>query len=101
MRPDTARRSSDCSILVMASLAEWPKHGFALIKDIEGFAGVKLGPGSLYGALARLEAAGLVEPLRTSEDCRRPYRITKAGRLLLESTRGAGDGLRYQTAASA
>jgi DNA-binding PadR family transcriptional regulator len=100
VRSETARRP-DCSILVMASLAEWPKHGFALIKDIEGFAGVKLGPGSLYGALARLEAAGLVEPLRTSEDRRRPYRITMAGRLLLESARGARDGLRYETAASA
>jgi DNA-binding PadR family transcriptional regulator len=101
VRPDTTRRSSDCSILVMESLAEWPKHGFALIKDIEGFAGVKLGPGSLYGALARLEAAGLVEPLRTTEDVRRPYRITSAGRSLLESVRGTADGSRYETAASA
>jgi DNA-binding PadR family transcriptional regulator len=100
MTRDTARRSSDCSVLVMASLAEWPKHGFALIKDIEGFAGVKLGPGSLYGALARLEAAGLVEPLRTSEAERRPYRITDAGRLLLESARD-DDGLRFPAAVSA
>jgi DNA-binding PadR family transcriptional regulator len=83
----------------MASLAEWPKHGFALIKDIEGFAGVKLGPGSLYGALAKLEAAGLVEPVHTSESVRRPYRITDAGRVLLESARG--DEQRLPTAASA
>jgi DNA-binding PadR family transcriptional regulator len=98
---DTARRSSDCSVLVMASLAEWPKHGYALIKDIEGFAGVKLGPGSLYGALARLEAAGLVEPLHTSESVRRPYRITDAGRLLLLKSTRDDDDLRFPAAVSA
>ncbi len=60
------------------SLAGGAKHGHALLKDIEGFAGVTLGPGALYGAITRLEERGLIEPLE-SEDRRRPYRITAAG----------------------
>jgi len=60
------------------SLAGGPKHGHALLKDIEGFAGVRLGPGALYGAITRLEERGLIEPL-ASEDRRRPYGITAAG----------------------
>jgi DNA-binding PadR family transcriptional regulator len=65
--------------LILTSLAGSSKHGYALIKDIEEFAGVKLGAGTLYGALAGLERAGLVEAL-PAEDRRHPYRITAAGR---------------------
>jgi DNA-binding PadR family transcriptional regulator len=65
-------------VLILTSLAEGPKHGHALAKDIEDFAGVVLGPGSLYGAITRLEERGLIEPLG-AEDRRRPYRITAAG----------------------
>jgi len=45
-------------VLVLTSLAEGPKHGYALAKDIEAFAGIKLGPGTLYGALIGLEERG-------------------------------------------
>jgi DNA-binding PadR family transcriptional regulator len=82
MTRDAIRGSSDRSILILTSLADVPKHGYALIKDIEEFAGVKLGAGTLYGALAKLEEAGLVEALPADER-RRPYRITPAGRMLL------------------
>ena len=63
MTRDSIRGSSDRSILILTSLADGPKHGYALIQDIEGFAGVRLGAGTLYGALAKLERAGLVEAL--------------------------------------
>jgi DNA-binding PadR family transcriptional regulator len=76
---EAIRGSSDRSILILTSLAGSPKHGYALIKDIEDFAGVQLGAGTLYGALAKLEEDGLVEPL-PAEDRRRPYQITPAGR---------------------
>ena len=104
MTKDTIRGSSDRSILILASLADCPKHGYALVKDIEGFAGVKLGPGTLYGALAKLEAASLVEAL-PAEDRRHPYRITVAGREFLherltESARIAEVGLRRIAEAS-
>ncbi len=92
------RGSSDRSILVLTSLAGGPKHGYALIKDIEDFAGVKLGPGTLYGCLAKLEEAGLVEAL-PSEARRHPYRITPSGicaieERLSESARIAKIGLK-------
>jgi DNA-binding PadR family transcriptional regulator len=69
---------SQRSILVLTSLADGPKHGYALIKDIEQFAGVALGPGTLYGALARLEDAGHVKAL-PAQKRRHPYQITAAG----------------------
>ena len=60
------------------SLPGGPKHGYALIKDVEEFAGVRLGPGTLYGCLSKLEATGLIEPL-PAEKRRHPYRATAAG----------------------
>jgi DNA-binding PadR family transcriptional regulator len=69
-------------LLILSSLASGPKHGHALAQDIEGFAGVRLGPGTLYGAITRLDERGLIEPL-PSEDRRRPYRMTAAGEAVL------------------
>src|SRR5689334_22507495 len=71
-------RFAEPSVLILASMSGGPKHGYALIKDIEHIAGTTLGPGTLYGALARLERRGLVEAL-PADDRRRPYRITPAG----------------------
>jgi len=65
--------------LILTSLADCPKHGYALILDIKEFAGLQLGPGTLYGALDRLEKLGLIEAL-PADDRRHPYRITSAGR---------------------
>jgi len=76
--PAGLRRPNDPPVLILTSLAAGPKHGHALAKDIEDFAGVALGPGALYGAITRLEERGLIEPL-TTDDRRRPYRITGAG----------------------
>jgi DNA-binding PadR family transcriptional regulator len=73
-----AARFSEPSVLILASLSSGPKHGYALIKDIAEIAGATLGPGTLYGALSRLEQDGLIEAL-PAEDRRRPYRITPAG----------------------
>jgi DNA-binding PadR family transcriptional regulator len=70
-------------ILILTSLVGGAKHGYALMQDIESFAGVRLGPGTLYGALTRLEEDGLVSAL-PADDRRRPYEITAAGSALLE-----------------
>ncbi len=78
MRKSGGWGSPDRSLLVLTSLANGPKHGYALIKDVEAFAGVRLGPGTLYGCLSKLETAGLVEAL-PAEDRRHPYRVTAAG----------------------
>ena len=50
MAPSGLRRANDPPLLILVSLADGPKHGHALAKDIEDFAGVRLGPGALYGA---------------------------------------------------
>jgi DNA-binding PadR family transcriptional regulator len=71
-------RFSDPGVLILASLAGGQKHGYAMMEDIEAMAGVHLGPGTLYGALSRLEHFGLIEALPADER-RRPYRLTAAG----------------------
>ncbi len=71
-------RFSDPSLLILASLAGGPKHGYAMMEDIEQMSGVRLGPGTLYGALARLEQRGLIEAM-PAEERRRPYRLTGLG----------------------
>ena len=70
--------------LILSSLAEGPKHGYALTKDIERFADLRLAPGTLYEALSRLEGQGLIEPVE-SDDRRRPYRLTAVGAEALRS----------------
>jgi DNA-binding PadR family transcriptional regulator len=77
-RAEDLGRWSDPGLLVLSSLAGGERHGYAMVRDIEEMAGVHLGPGTLYGALARLEQLGLIEPL-PAEGRRRPYRITPAG----------------------
>jgi DNA-binding PadR family transcriptional regulator len=77
-RPEGLRRPSDRPLLILVSLAEGPKHGHALARDIEDFADVRLGPGALYGAITRLDERGLIEAMG-SDDRRRPYRITASG----------------------
>jgi DNA-binding PadR family transcriptional regulator len=72
------KRASGPALLVLTSLADGPRHGYAITEDVERVAGVRLRPGTLYGVLARLEEEGLIEPL-LSEDRRRPYRLTSAG----------------------
>ena len=84
MRVANLGRSSDRGLLVLVSLADGAKHGYALLKDIEAFAGVRLSPGTLYAAIARLEDAGLVEPVGSAER-RRPYRLTSVGRQVLSA----------------
>lgn len=74
--------TNDPNLLALVSLAGGPRHGHAILLDVADFAGVRLGPGTLYGAIARLEADGLIEPLPL-EGRRRPYRLTPAGRSAL------------------
>jgi DNA-binding PadR family transcriptional regulator len=81
---DDFGRFSEPALLILVSLAEGPRHGYSMTEDIEAIADVRLGPGTLYGALARLEARGLIEPLK-SEDRRNPYRLTALGERALRA----------------
>jgi DNA-binding PadR family transcriptional regulator len=81
---DDFGRFSEPALLILVSLAEGPRHGYSMTEDIAAIADVRLGPGTLYGALARLEARGLIEPLK-SEDRRNPYRLTALGERALRA----------------
>jgi DNA-binding PadR family transcriptional regulator len=83
-----ALKENDPPMLILTSLAAGPKHGYALLQDIEAFAGVTLGPGTLYGAITRLEQRGLIEPTESADERRRPYRITAPGAEALATTLG-------------
>lgn len=72
-------RFTDPAVLILSSLAAGERHGYAIIQDVEALSGARMGPGTLYGALARLEQRGLVEGAEP-EGRRRPYRLTPEGR---------------------
>lgn len=84
-------RFAEPSLYILLSLSDGPKHGYAIITDVEAISGTPLGPGTLYGALARLEQRGMIEALEP-QDRRRPYRLTALGastlRAQLESMQG-------------
>jgi DNA-binding PadR family transcriptional regulator len=77
-------RFSEPALLILISLADGPKHGYAMADDIQSLSGQRLGPGTLYGAIARLERLGLIAPL-PADDRRRPYELTQAGSAVLQA----------------
>lgn len=74
---------SDPGLLVLGSLADGAKHGYAILQDVAERTGVRVGPGTLYGVLARLEERGLIEALDADDPRRRPYRLTTRGTAVL------------------
>lgn len=79
-----AEPRANAAFLILTSLATGPKHGYAMVSDIAAFSGTELGPGTLYTALQRLEADDLIAPV-SSDDRRRPYRITPTGLATLQA----------------
>lgn len=77
-------RFAEPSLLILVSLGAGPKHGYAIMADVEELSGTPLGPGTLYAALGRLERRGLIEAL-PSQDRRRPYRLTALGATTLRA----------------
>jgi DNA-binding PadR family transcriptional regulator len=80
---DVLGRYAGPATWILSSLADGPKHGYALIIDIEDFAGVRPQPGTLYGALTRLVDGGLIEAMG-AEGRRQPYRLTVDGAAALQ-----------------
>jgi DNA-binding PadR family transcriptional regulator len=70
--------ASDPELLILSSLASGPKHGYAIMSDIDTFAAVTLGPGTLYTAITRLVEKKLIAP-QASAGRQRPYRLTAQG----------------------
>ncbi len=90
--PKNTGRVTGVAHLILTSLAGGEKHGYALTQDVMQFASVRIAPGSLYEALARLEGQGLIEPV-ASTDRRRPYRLTAAGATVLDEYLSAQERL--------
>lgn len=82
---DNFGRFSEPALLILISLAGGAKHGYAMIEDIERLVGERLGPGTLYGAIARLESRGLIEVLETNDRRRIPYQLTAVGATALKT----------------
>ncbi len=72
-------RFAEPALLILVALADGPKHGYAIMTDVEGVSGSPLGPGTLYAALGRLERRQLIEALPAEDRRRRPYRLTAIG----------------------
>ena len=70
--------ASDPELLILSSLASGPKHGYAIMTDVEVFAGVELGPGTLYTAITRLVERKLIVP-QSPSGRQRPYKLTAEG----------------------
>jgi len=70
--------ASDPELLILSSLASGPKHGYAIMGDVEAFAGVTLGPGTLYTAITRLVEKKLIAP-ESGAGRQRPYKLTAEG----------------------
>ena len=79
---------------ILLALAAGRKHGYAIMKEVaaDGGGSLRMGPGTLYGSLQRMAAAGLVEETEEADDTeddsdeddrRRYYRLTSAGRRAL------------------
>lgn len=81
--PSGLGRYGEPGLLVLISLCDGPKHGYAIMTDVEDTAGIRLGPGTLYGALGKLEKLGLVTPV-PGTGSRRPYEISSAGRAAVD-----------------
>lgn len=77
-------RFTEPAVLILISLAEQPRHGYAICDDIEQVAGHRPGPGTLYGAIARLESRGFITPMK-AEGNRSIYKLTTAGSQALEA----------------
>ena len=75
---------SEPVFLILTSLVEEPRHGYALIRDIEALSGgrVCLSTGTLYGALRRMLEARWIERFETEDTSRdkQSYRLTTVGR---------------------
>ena len=80
---------SEPVLLILLSLADRPRHGYALMQDIEGLSGgrVRLSTGTLYGALRRLLEEEWIQRFEQEDTSRekQAYRLTLAGRKQLQS----------------
>ena len=84
-----ARPLSEPVLLILTSLSDQPRHGYALLKDIEALSGgrVRMSTGTLFGAIRRLLENGWIQPVDLDDTSRdkQGYGLTPAGRRQLQS----------------
>jgi len=82
---------SEAVFFILLSLAPGPKHGYAIMKDVEALSDsrVSLSTGTLYGALKRLLDGGWVRRVDEGQDGsgreRKSYTLTQLGKGILEA----------------
>lgn len=82
---------SEAVFFILLSLASRPKHGYAIMKDVEALSDsrVSLSTGTLYGALKRLLDGGWVRRANEGQDEsgreRKSYVLTQLGKGILEA----------------
>jgi DNA-binding PadR family transcriptional regulator len=84
---------TEATYFIMLSLSQEPRHGYAIMKDVQNLsdARLKLSTGTLYGALKRLLEQGWIERVEEDESTadlgriRKSYVLTKLGRRILET----------------
>lgn len=80
----TKNRFSEPTLFILISLVDGDKHGYGIMEDIEKYYGIEIGPGTLYGAISRMEDSNYIEAL-PKKNRRKPYRITAKGKEYLEN----------------
>lgn len=71
---------------ILLAMADGHTHGYAIGQAAEEVSGRRMGPGTLYGSLQRMERDGLVEEvLDSDEERRKPFVMTGEGRRALEA----------------
>jgi len=80
LNPTEAAFALEPAVWIMVAIADRPRHGYAIMKEIRAVGGFSMRPGTLYAALARMDRAGLVEEIQTSNYRQRPFRLTAFGR---------------------
>lgn len=83
-RKPQAGPATDPELLILSSLAAGPKHGYAILTDIETFASHTLGAGTLYTAITRLVEKGWIAPAPV-DGRQRPYLLRGEGVAALEA----------------
>lgn len=75
------------SFSIMMALSLRPRHGYEIMQQVEEDTQgkVKLGPGSLYGAMKQLSENGYIEEVPGETERRRHYRLTRKGWLRLSA----------------
>jgi DNA-binding PadR family transcriptional regulator len=77
-------RFSEPALLILVSLADGAKHGYAIQDEIAALTDERPGPGTLYGAIRRLEEREYIESL-PEQNRRKPYQLTDKGRAALRA----------------